>query len=759
MNNPLLGKRLGSLLAPITKDFDIHQDINSLSTEHSHLCYIANGIVDGREVSGLPTVLTIDNNGNYCNAFSYLSDSAKENGGNSNYQSLEKYNGEAILIGDLTSLHNEPLQVCIGVREALALYVETSKPVICLPSFKLVYYKQMINHFGEKYTLKIFDLLTDKKQRVHALSDCEFNGTLYLTILPLFDICTSDIDFQATISDSTQTSITLFNGKVSQWGDIGSLSSGDKVKQEYPIQYFDGNLRAVIEKIAYYTETELPMAGQSVLGALSTLAQKYVNAPLGYSYVPASLFLLTEGISGGGKTLVHGLAYKSIIETDKEKYREYIEECKIKREAGEPKPCNPVMLMGDVTIERLVDRAIHEGVKDLSLVSDEGGNFFGGHSMKANTALNSLSNLTKLYSGSPISRFRSIRGENKSEFQTSAYDCRLTLDLQAQPVVIDEVMKDEQLLQQGLMPRMLFASEASKIGRRTFNVGNPHRDKDLNAYWERCRDIALENHVIPFDQKELYDQDGNIIRYNMPFASNIAREHLNEYRRKLEQRLSKGGKYLQYSSFVSRLAENATRIATILAFYNRDNKIDVRHLDCGIALAEFSINEVISYGGNIFTESKASKLLSVIHRNTSPQDNSILYSKIQNKVRLRKDELVSTLQELVDNNLIQILKRDNKQFIVVNPKSYPDNAQKQVTIEATIKGEVYGNGKSKFVKEFKSSFSLSDNNKVILCYQEIAYSSSIEKAKTLLATKNDGFKDRAREQFAVWVEDYNKKVA
>ncbi|WP_029103795.1 hypothetical protein [Moraxella caprae] len=66
----------------------------------------------------------------------------------------------------------------------------------------------------------------------------------------------------------------------------------------------------VVNDIAYYTQVPTAVAGECVLGVMSAIGQRLVNAPFLNSHIPASLFLITELPSGQGKTFANNLAGK-----------------------------------------------------------------------------------------------------------------------------------------------------------------------------------------------------------------------------------------------------------------------------------------------------------------------------------------------------------------------------------------------------------------------------------------------------------------
>ena len=84
-------------------------------------------------------------------------------------------------------------------------------------------------------------------------------------------------------------------------------------------------MREAIKCISEYVQCPISMAAQCVIGAISHIAQRNVNAP--HPYVkdgePCSLFLLSEGQSGSRKSSAKTIADHSIKEYERLQYDRY----------------------------------------------------------------------------------------------------------------------------------------------------------------------------------------------------------------------------------------------------------------------------------------------------------------------------------------------------------------------------------------------------------------------------------------------------
>ena len=80
-----------------------------------------------------------------------------------------------------------------------------------------------------------------------------------------------------------------------QWRTPIPLEPAKSYDNPYPVEAFGEPLSDVVKMLAYYTQTPLSWAGMAVLGVLSTIGQSRVNAPLGNTYKPSSLFFINRG--------------------------------------------------------------------------------------------------------------------------------------------------------------------------------------------------------------------------------------------------------------------------------------------------------------------------------------------------------------------------------------------------------------------------------------------------------------------------------
>lgn len=549
----------------------------------------------------------------------------------------------------------------LGLDNAHALAGQTlggqDLQVLTLPKNLAGYFASMVNKHAPKYVFTTHDHLEDLTAKVAGVDIISTVAELATALA--FD----DLD---TLINADHTAHTA-----NEWGEIRPLQSTKTNSNPYPVQAF-GNLAPVVSAIATYARTPASMAGQSVLGVLSAIGQIFVNAPLGYDHKPASLYLLTESPSGGGKTTVSNLAYKAVYEYAKQRYKQFLEDLqeyqnalsqlKGKQKAEyinyhhEPKDDSPIIK--DATTESIVDKFITGDTVNLAWATSEAGMFFGGYSLKSDTATNALGIYTTLWSDGEAHRLR--KGKTATPY-TRAYDCRFTLDLSGQRAILNPVMNDEILVNQGFLPRFLLSAEPSLIGERDFTTErNPYKDPHLIKFWERCR--------------ELLDNDSNQERLNMPFGKG-ARTHLSLYQQAIEYDQKSGARLANVRAFASRMAENASRIATLFAFFDGKDFVGIDELNRAFELVEYSINEVLQYNDRIDeTPTPAQQLLAyIIKQCTDQQTERLLYSLVQSRITpkslRRKEAFELAISALTDTNRIKVVELDGTRWIIANPKA------------------------------------------------------------------------------------------
>lgn len=377
-----------------------------------------------------------------------------------------------------------------------------------------------------------------------------------------------------------------------------------------------GPLADPVKAIATLTQAPPVIAMQSVLAVVSAVIQGHADVETLCGPAPASLFLLTIAQSGERKSGCDGLATAAIRKVDQERAHRHRHEKRVfdvdlaeflkgKRRkplgdfdviddelrdptsdlAPEP-PLTPNILISDVTIEGLHKR-LETGTPSVAVMTDEGGQFFGGHSMKRENALKTAAGFSKLWDGSPLSKSRA------SSDPCMLYGKRVTLHLMIQPGVAHSVLGDAMMKDQGLLSRVLIAWPDSQIGSR-FLHKDPARlaaEAEAKAILSKfnARITQLLNLDLPIHRDTRADLDPRHLTLSEP-----SRERLEAFYNRVEQASNKGEAFEYMTGFAAKAPEMAARIAGIQTLYADENatEITAEMMSNGIDLMDWYLSEM-----------------------------------------------------------------------------------------------------------------------------------------------------------------------
>ncbi|APX94300.1 hypothetical protein BWR19_15910 [Halomonas sp. 1513] len=379
---------------------------------------------------------------------------------------------------------------------------------------------------------------------------------------------------------------------------------------EYPIDALGPVLGEAAERLAYYVQTPPGMAGQSVLAAAALAIQGQVDVARGQiGRGPVSLFCMTVAGSGERKSSLDALALSPIRELEAEKRQHHPEELaahKAAREvwemrrdslvnAAKPKgkqamsegeaaylqetltaidaeepqaPTMPSMTFGEPTAEGIY-RHLQNNHPSAGLFSDEGVGFFGGHGMSEEGRGRTVAMVSKLWDGAPITRTRGTAGESGV-----LAGRRLSAHLMLQPVVAAKVLGDPLLQGQGFLARFLIVQEPSLVGQRLLkgrdpNKG-PHHDPAIARYWSVLTDLIRT----PLEVDDSGSLSPRLVRIEGEAYEAWARLH-----DAIELQVQPDGRFRDVQAFASKAADNAARIATVLALVEGHEAPCVAHIE------------------------------------------------------------------------------------------------------------------------------------------------------------------------------------
>lgn len=597
----------------------------------------------------------------------------------------------AFIIGNL-SLDSDWYAVS-SLDEAVQLYdamaVKQGLNITILVSLNPYGFNSMVRHFAEVKQVIVTTTLDKQDQLTKPLL-----GLNVKAIITTFELLLS-FENNLSLDDVIDDPETIVKDlQLEAWGKLGDISDPESKATPYPVEAWGNEgevLRDTVTAIADHSQIPIALAGQCILGALATITQQYINAPYptGNSYMPASLFLLTEIASGGGKSKTTSqFSHKELISYQKEKRNEYrtlrdewlaAKASTPKKELerwllDNPKPKQPILFAKSGTLIGFLDNMILGNTKNVAWATAEAGLFLGSHSLTNETAQSNISQICDLWSSGEFDRMLSPRYNSNFTDENGIDGIRFTLDLQGQPPIVAPALNNEVMSGQGLLPRFLFAFPESLNGTLVFNTderldANPDKDPRLIAYWQRCR--ALLDPVADSVKK---DNEGNIIRYNMPFENRQARKALADYQTEKEKQLVKGGKLEKYAEYAKRLHENASRIASIFAYFDGRRFISVDDIKRATLLTDYSMNERIRYTDKPQAgDNDAQKLVSwlVKYCNTRAV-KELAYSIAQSNVtpkHLRLKQNFELLAEVLESEgYIKVITNGKARAIQVRPE-------------------------------------------------------------------------------------------
>ncbi len=387
------------------------------------------------------------------------------------------------------------------------------------------------------------------------------------------------------------------------WGEPLPLGGVEPPAPVYPVEAFPAIARDAIQAIAWHVQAPMGLAGQCVLGTMAYIAQIHVNAPDLHKPegMPCSLFILTEGASGDRKSACHDLADKVIKERERLMLEEYAENMRIYHAQlddpeykGNPtEPRNPKAIFTDATIESIVCAFVESGVINGAWISDEGGHFFGGATMKGDTMKNALSVLVKFFDKGMADRFRSKSNTNGSG---TVYDVRLMFNLLGQREVLREALTDPLLRGQGFLPRFIFAAPQSLAGDRLLThermSNKSYADARLQRFWEHYGNL-LPDPTDPISMED-FRRIARTPRHVLELDSTAQDVWLTFYNHC--ERLQKAESRYEYMRpFAGRAGELARRVAAVFACFEQKDLIDEAAMRGACAVVQYSLEEWLRY--------------------------------------------------------------------------------------------------------------------------------------------------------------------
>jgi hypothetical protein len=356
---------------------------------------------------------------------------------------------------------------------------------------------------------------------------------------------------------------------------------------------------------------------QSALIVASVATQAHADVESLFGSVPLSCFALTVAQSGERKSACDHLASTAIERVDLERGRAYRREIRafeaarmayqqgkrrksksdfdvIDDEGADPDsdlppepPLYPATLINDPTLEGLT-RQLEIGVPSVAVMTDEGGQFFGGHSMKKENSLKTAAGFSKLWDGGTITKSRA----SAEPIQLSGK--RVSLNLMIQPGIAQSVVGDPVMKDQGLLSRLLVAWPESRIGSRAIRRGEARAAAEAEAksslakFDERIFELLTAD--LPIHPNTRADLQPRILK-----LSEQAREQLEEFYNRVEEASGEGQIYEYMRGFAAKAPEMAARIAGIQTIFEDEGapRVSAAAMSDGIGMMEWYLSEML----------------------------------------------------------------------------------------------------------------------------------------------------------------------
>ncbi len=387
--------------------------------------------------------------------------------------------------------------------------------------------------------------------------------------------------------------------------------------EAYPSAELGEVLRPAAEAIRRVIQAPEAIIGGALLAAASLAAQALANVVIDDRSIPLSLWLLNVAESGERKSAVDNEVMRAAREHEREladlydaeklthdaALAEYSARCEaakadFKKSKGKglaealeelgpppPAPLIPRVTAADFTAEGLF-KLLAAGYPSIGAFTDEAALVFGGHGMTKETVMRTAGALCRLWDRGELDRVRSGDGAQK------LYGRRFAMHLLAQPIIARRALSDDVLAGQGFLARCLLAWPHGTAGSRPYVAESLGTDPAILQL--RARLLRLHRESLPL-------ADGKTQEL-APRALSLTTEAFNQWRElhdAIEEGTAEGGPFAQVKPWASKTAEQALRIAGVLAMTENSaaRQIEVETIRRAGELALWHLSESVRLAG------------------------------------------------------------------------------------------------------------------------------------------------------------------
>jgi len=242
----------------------------------------------------------------------------------------------------------------------------------------------------------------------------------------------------------------------------------------------------------------------------------------------------------------------------------------------------------------------------------------GGHSLRDDKRMAGLSFFLKAWGAEALD---SLRGGDGLSVLLGR---RLSLHVMVQPVILSQLLADPMAKGQGLLARCLIAQPETLAGSRLFRDVNALENPAVARFNNRIRDLL---NTTP---RTWETGDGFELKPTDLHMTPEARAAWIEFYNQTETAQAPGGELADARPFASKAAEHAARIAGVVAVVEGSNHIEFLHMQGGIELAAFYLNEHLRLTGASQTDQRRSHLRT-LHKWMSEAGPNVLQAAVLQK--------------------------------------------------------------------------------------------------------------------------------
>lgn len=411
-------------------------------------------------------------------------------------------------------------------------------------------------------------------------------------------------------------------------------SASQRQAPEYPTAAL-GPLAEVCTTVAEQGQVQPAMVGQCLLGAASLLVQGLFDVQTLAGQRPLSLYLLTLGDSGDGKSAAQSVALGAIHEWQRQQARAHdaaLQQWRsLRGEARGAPPVAPFRVTRDATVEG-IRRDLDTGVFTQGVFNDEAAAILSGYGMSAEQRGKTAAVLSGLWDSGHLSVSRA--GDGRVE----RYGRRVAMHWLLQPVAAAESTASGLLADIGFWPRFLLAWP-EPLPPRAYRPFRAAEHRSVGAFWERCRELLVEP----------LGEDATSCPV-LPLAD-AARDLLGRAMEQFE-RDGRRGALRPVKPFALRATEQACRVAGVLAAFAGRNEVSEVDAQNALALVAYSIESwrgLLEDGQGDPTSANALRLFEWLLDAKHCHDGSAKLSRIINagpacvRTRAKRDDAIDAL--------------------------------------------------------------------------------------------------------------------